>query len=159
MLPGKVQLFLRCAEALGFACGHCHSDWNIYLFWCRHRKAVSRVKIFQLHATETAHISLRQNGKCICVVRISRSRFWKQWDLIPQHFHMNLHMMMYFDVLSSILEIGKFFPSGIINILGFRLGSAGAINSCHYSPKAATHPERTSGHGCVPVRLYKNRQL
>lgn len=42
---------------------------------------------------------------------------------------MNLHMMMYFDVLSSILEIGKFFPSGIINILGFRLVSAGAINS------------------------------
>ena len=37
--------------------------------------------------------------------------------------------------VSSILEIGKFFPGGIINILGFRLGSAGAINSATIARK------------------------
>ena len=37
--------------------------------------------------------------------------------------------------VSSILEIGKFFPGGIINILGFRLGSAGAINAAIMAQK------------------------
>ena len=43
MLPGKL-LFLRCAEALGQKPVVIATLTEIYLFRCRHREAVSRLK-------------------------------------------------------------------------------------------------------------------